>query len=375
MVASATVLMTRDKNILNYRDMDLEIKPFSELDIDDTFFDSLKNSYPEFPQWFNKKRANGESAYVFFDEEGKIIDFLYLKIEKEIMDDVTPVLPIKKRLKVGTFKILPRHTRRGERFMKKIMDRAIADDVDEVYVTIFPKPELNYLIRLFESYGFYHVANKNHNEKNYEYVLVKNMRMIEGNIVKDYPFVTKKDSSKYILSIKPDYHTALFPDSILNNENSYDLVQDVSPTNSIHKIYICWMKDVDKLKQGDLLLIYRTNDGKGYANYRSVITSVCTVNEVKTFKDFTDEDDFIEYTNQYSVFSPYDLRRWYKFKNNFIVVKMLYNVAFTKKVIRKTLLEDVGLERDVYWGFFRITDEQFNQIVKLGQADGRYFID
>lgn len=367
--------MTRDKNILNYRDMDLEIKPFSELDIDDTFFDSLKNSYPEFPQWFNKKRANGESAYVFFDEEGKIIDFLYLKIEKGIMDDVTPVLPIKKRLKVGTFKILPRHTRRGERFMKKIMDRAIADDVDEVYVTIFPKPELNYLIRLFESYGFYHVANKNHNEKNYEYVLVKNMRMIEGNIVKDYPFVTKKDSSKYILSIKPDYHTALFPDSILNNENSYDLVQDVSPTNSIHKIYICWMKDVDKLKQGDLLLIYRTNDGKGYANYRSVITSVCTVNEVKTFKDFKDEDDFIEYTNQYSVFSPYDLRRWYKFKNNFIVVKMLYNVAFTKKVIRKTLLEDVGLEGDVYWGFFRITDEQFNQIVKLGQADGRYFID
>ena len=375
MVASATVLMTRDKNILNYRDMDLEIKPFSELDIDDTFFDSLKNSYPEFPQWFNKKRANGESAYVFFDEEGKIIDFLYLKIEKGIMDDVTPVLPIKKRLKVGTFKILPRHTRRGERFMKKIMDRAIADDVDEVYVTIFPKPELNYLIRLFESYGFYHVANKNHNEKNYEYVLVKNMRMIEGNIVKDYPFVTKKDSSKYILSIRPDYHTALFPDSILNNENSYDLVQDVSPTNSIHKIYICWMKDVDKLKQGDLLLIYRTNDGKGYANYRSVITSVCTVNEVKTFKDFKDEDDFIEYTNQYSVFSPYDLRRWYKFKNNFIVVKMLYNVAFTKKVIRKTLLEDVGLEGDVYWGFFRITDEQFNQILKLGQADGRYFID
>lgn len=355
--------------------MDLEIKTFRELNIEDPFFDSLKDSYPEFVNWFQKKAINGESAYVFFNAKGEILDFLYLKIEEEEMNDVTPILPVKKRLKVGTFKILPRHTRRGERFMKKIMDRAIADDVDEVYVTIFPKPELEYLIQTFKSYGFYHIANKNHNDRGNEYVLVKNMRKIEGNIVKDYPFVSRTGVSKRILAIKPNYHTALFPDSILNNEDPYNMVQDISPTNSIHKIYICWMKDVDKLKQGDLLLIYRTSDGKGYANYRSVITSVCTVNEVKTFKDFEDEDDFIKYTNQYSIFTPYDLKRWYKYKNNFIVVKMLYNVAFTKKVIRKTLLENVGLDEHAYWGFLPVSDKQFDQIIELGQADGRYFID
>ena len=53
---------------------------------------------------------------------------------------------------------------------------------------------------------------------------------------------------------------------------------------------------------------------------------------------------------------------------------MLYNVAFTKKVIRKTLLEQVGLDSTAYWGFLPVTDEQFNKIVKLGEADGRYFI-
>lgn len=355
--------------------MDLEVKLFSDLNLEDSFFDTLKESYPEFSDWFNKKATNGESAYVFFDDKGKILDFLYLKIEEEPMDDVIPQQPTKKRLKVGTFKILPRHSRRGERFMKKIMDRAIADNVDEVYVTIFPKPELEYLITSFESYGFLHVADKDHGDRGCEYVLVKNMRTFVGDIVKDYPFVSKSGSEKNILAIKPDYHTALFPDSILNNEDPYDLVQDVSSTNSIHKIYICWMKDVDKLKKGDLLLIYRTNDGKGFANYRSVITSVCTVNEVKTFKDFKDEDDFIKYTNQYSVFSQIELRKWYKYKNNFTVIKMLYNVAFTRKVIRKKLLEEVGLDGNAYWGFLSVTDEQFNQIVELGQADGRYFID
>ena len=354
--------------------MDLEIKAFSELNIEDTFFDTLKESYPEFPDWFNKKAAQGETAYVFFDNAGKILDFLYLKIEEGEISDVSPKLPAKRRLKVGTFKILPRHSRRGERFMKKIMDRAIDDNVDEIYVTIYPKLELEYLIKSFENYGFYHVADKEHGELGSEYVLVKDMRTIVGDIMKDYPFVCKEGVNKWILSIKPEYHTALFPDSILNNEDPYNLVKDVSPTNSIHKIYICRMKDVDKLKKGDLVLIYRTNDGQGYANYRSVVTSVCTVNEIKTFGDFKNKEDFIKYTNQYSIFSPDELARWYDYKNNFTVIKMLYNVAFTKKVIRKTLLEQVGLDSTAYWGFLPVTDEQFNKIVKLGEADGRYFI-
>lgn len=356
-------------------DMDLEIRKFSDINLEDTFFDSLKASYPDFSDWFNKKAKLGESAYVFMNEAGKVMDFLYLKNENEEMTDVTPVLPAKRRLKVGTFKLLPRHTLRGERFMKKVMDRAIADDVDEIYVTIFPTAELQYLIRSFENYGFVHVADKPHDDGSSEYVLVKDMRNTIGDIVKDYPYVKKSGVKKNILSIRPDYHTKLFPDSILRTENPYDLVQDISPTNSIHKIYICWMKDVNKLTNGDLLLIYRTSDNQGPAYFRSVVTSVCTVNEVKTYKDFIDEDDFVKYTNKYSVFSEVELRNWYKRKNNFTVVKVLYNVAFTKKVTRQSMLENLGMDGDAYWGFMPVTDKQFDEIVKLGNADGRYFID
>lgn len=356
-------------------DMDLEIRKFSDINLEDTFFDSLKASYPEFSDWFNKKAKQGESAYVFMNESGEVMDFLYLKNENEEMTDVTPVLPAKKRLKVGTFKLLPRHTLRGERFMKKIMDRAIADEVDEVYVTIFPTEELQYLIRSFENYGFVHVADKPHDNNSSEYVLVKDMRNTIGDVVKDYPFVKKSKVKKNILSIRPDYHTRLFPDSILRTEDPYDLVQDISPTNSIHKIYICWMKDVNKLVKGDLLLIYRTSDNQGPAYFRSVVTSVCTVNEVKTYKDFANEDDFVKYTNKYSVFSEVELRNWYKRKNNFTVIKVLYNVAFTKKVTRKSMLDDLGMDGNAYWGFMPVTNQQFDEIVKLGNADGRYFID
>lgn len=352
---------------------DIEIYKFADLNLRDSFFDSLRASYPEFDDWFNKKASAGATAYASIGDDGMIKDFLYLKIETEAVTDVQPILPAKKRLKVGTFKLLPRRTRRGERFMKKIMDCAIAENVDEVYVTIFPKPELMYLIQSFERYGFEHIADKDHGSNGKEYVLVKDMHTSKGEIVKDYPFVQMKDVHKWLLAIYPKYHTKLFPDSILKTENPYDVVTDITPTNSIHKIYICWMEGVADLKKGDLVLIYRTSDGLGPAGYRSVVSSICTVDEVKTIKDFASEDEFVKY-NQYSVFGESELREWYRKYPNFYVIKMLYNVAFSKKVIRKVLIENVGLDADARWGFMPISDEQFNSIIKLGEADERYFI-
>ena len=184
----------------------------------------------------------------------------------------------------------------------------------------------------------------------------------------------QKVVEKYVLSINPEYHTKLFPDSILTNELKYDLIQDVSETNSIYKIYVCWMGGVKYLKKGDKLIIYRTNDYKGSAAYRSVCTSVCTVCEVKTIKDFANEDAFVKYTNRYSVFGEEELRGWYKNKDNFTVVKMVYNIAFTKKVINKVMKEQVGLNPR-YWGFFRLTDAQFDKLLELGEINERYIVD
>lgn len=361
------------QKILKNNMKDIECCKFADLNLGDSFFDSLKASYPEFEDWFHRKAVAGETAYVYIGDDGLIKDFLYLKIETEEVSDVQPILPAKKRLKVGTFKLLPRHTRRGERFMKKIMDCAIAENVDEIYVTIFPKPELEYLIQSFERYGFEHIADKDHGSRGKEYVLVKDMRTWKEDIVKDYPFVQMEDVRKWLLAIYPKYHTKLFPDSILKTENPYDVVKDITPTNSIYKIYICWMEGVANLKHGDLVLIYRTSDGLGPAAYRSVVSSVCTVNEVKTIKDFASEDEFVKY-NQYSVFGESELREWYRRYPDFYVIKMLYNVAFTQKVIRKVLIEDVGVNKDVRWGFMPISDKQFNTIIKLGGANERYFI-
>ena len=371
----ADELKNKIRNNQERRPMDLQVQRFSDIDLNDSFFDSLRASYPEFNEWYNKKAAAGATAYCYY-VDNELKDFLYLKIEEEELSDLTPVLPAKKRLKVGTFKVdnEDRHTTRGERFMKKIMDMAIAEDVDEIYVTMFPTEELQGLIRMFEKFGFSHIADKPHEGGNAEYVLIKGMTTHVDDFKLDYPFVKKASSNKYVLSIVPEFHTHLFPDSILKNEKKYDLIQDVSETNSIYKIYLCWMQDTRNLKAGDKLIIYRTSDEEGKAYYRSVCTSVCTVCEVKTYRDFENEEEFIKYTNRYSVFKEHELRRWYKYKNNFIVIKMVYNIAFTKKVINMVMKEQVGLNPK-YWGFFKLTDAQFDKLLELGEIDERYIID
>ena len=351
----------------------LQVTSFANINLKDPFFDSLRANYDGFDDWFNKKASSRANALVYYNDAA-LLDFLYLKDENEALPLDGTTLPQKRRLKVGTFKIDRRGTNRGERFMKRILDIAIIHDFQEVYVTMFDDTdELMHLRHFFERYGFVEVGRKPHANGRSESVLLRDMTSHVGDMVKDYPFVDRTQGNKYLLAIKPEYHTKLFPDSILRTE-LYEILQDVSPTNSINKIYICWMKGVDQLRSGDKLIIYRTSDGVGAAKYRSVVTSVCSVLELKTIRDCANIDDFVQYTNRYSIFNETELRKWYHSKPHFVVIKVLYNLAFKKKVIRKELIEQVGLPADAYWGFMPLTETQFNDILNLGDADGRYII-
>lgn len=351
----------------------LKFKPFSDIELNDHFFDSLRNNYEGFDDWFRNKAQSGAKALVYYNNSS-LKDFLYLKDENEELQLEDKTLPAQRRLKVGTFKIERRGTNRGERFMKRILDIAIQHDFREVYVTMFDDTEeLMHLRHFFEKYGFTEVGRKMHADGRSESVLLRDMTNHTGNIVVDYPYIHDSLGNKYLLSIIPDYHTKLFPDSILKTE-SYNSLQDVSPTNSINKIYICWMPETRTLKSGDNIIIYRTTDRPGNAAYRSVATSVCTVSEVKTISDFENVEAFVKYANKYSIFKESELRRWYNIKPDFILIKMLYNIALQKKVIRKEIIEQVGIPFGAYWGFLQLSNEQFNQLLTLGNADGRYII-
>ena len=343
--------------------MELIQKKFRNIDLQDAFFVSLLNDYKEFSDWFARK-AN-DTAYVFEDDAGKVNGFLYLKTEEEAIEDATPQLPAKRRIKVGTMKINARGTKLGERFLKKIFDHALHNNVDEIYVTIFPHHDV--LIGLFQKYGFSKVAEK-HSANGTELVLLKSLNKLQGSLLESYPMVKNLNVNRYLLSLKPEWHTRLLPDSILNNENAR-IIEDISHTNSIHKVYLAAMQGLEVLKPGDILLIYRTGDGLGPAHYRSVATSVGVVEEYRSIHSFASREEFMAYCQPYSVFSDAELNQFWSRKNYPHVFRFTYNAALKRRVTRGEMIEQFGLDPNGYWGFMAITKNQFDSIIRAGQID------
>ncbi|PHM45908.1 hypothetical protein Xmau_00299 [Xenorhabdus mauleonii] len=351
----------------------LKYIPFRDVNFNDSFFDSLKSDYQHgFIEWVNKKiNDTTQFSYVLFDENNKIDGFMYLKIEMGIVNDVTPNLSKSKHLKIGTFKFNPRGTLRGQRFIKKVFDHAINEKVDDIYVTIFDKHQ--YLIKLFIIYGF-QVYGSKPSKNGKECVLVREMKTFrlttnESNCLINYPYIINSSSyNKYLLSIYPEFHTRLFPDSKLVNE-SPDILKDVSHSNSIRKIYICAISNALKIRTNDQIVIYRTTDSKGPAHYRSVVTSICIVESVTHINSFQNEDDFVNFCKKYSVFSEEELRQYYKLKRYPYVISFTYNLALPKRITRATLIEVVGLNPDERWSIIKLTDEKFNKIIELSNVD------
>lgn len=343
-------------------------KRFGDISLDDPFFDSLKADYQEFEDWFNRK--SDSEAYLFYEDE-LVEGFLYFKMEDGPVEDIEPLIDCSSALKIGTFKINPHGTRLGERFIKKALDYAIVNQAEYCYVTIFDKEATSGLIKLMRKYGFYDHGKKD-TPNGTELVLVKTLVKTQDDILRDYPLIKTSTTDKYLLAIYPEYHSVMFPDSILNNEN-VDILEDVSFTNSIHKIYVTTMP-VNRTSRGDIVVMYRTATPGQAAEYTSVATSICVVEEVRHQDEFKDFESFYSYASTYSVFDKNNLRHWYN-KGRCYTIKMTYNAALSKRLIRQKLINEIGLEREQRWSFFGLTDNQFKQILKEGGVSEGIIID
>lgn len=346
--------------------MNLNNENFSDIDPADPFFDSLKLDYGDgFSKWFERKSLSREVALIFRDVNQELVGFLYTKIEHESLEDIEPTLPAKPRLKIGTLKILPHGTRLGERFIKKAIDRAYNEGVEEIYVTVFPKHEA--LVTLFKKYGFQQCGMKGE-----ELVLLKKLRVLSDGILTNYPLIDTTNKNVFMLGIQPKFHTRLFPDSRLINE-SPDLITDVSHTNSIHKIYLAAMKGMEEISTGDIIVIYRTNDGQGAAHFRSVATSICVVEEYRDINTFGSLNEFLTYCSAYSVFTRQELERFWRQKKYPHILKFTYNMSLTRRPNRSQLLDN-GIMQEGYAGFQKWDTDSLLNIVRLSGSDESFIL-
>lgn len=357
--------------LVDYRVLSVRKVPFGEVNLEDEFFDSFREDYPGFDQWFIRK--SDEPAYVS-EDSGKVVAFLYVKVEErgESYADIRPSFPPKRRLKIGTFKVELNGYKLGERFLKIIFDNAVSQRVDEIYVTIFPKTiGQQRLIKLLEEFGFIHHGEKL-NSFGVEQVYVRGMapsfNAADPKLTYSY---FSRSAPAYIVPIYPQYHTALLPDSILNNESPINFVEQEPHRNAIRKVYVSRSLFRD-LRRGDTIVFYRTG---GF--YKSVVTTIGIVDGV--YKSIGSEEEFIDLCRKRSVFSDEELREHWRYdpRNRPFIVGFLYAYAFPQRPNLKALIENgvIANVDSAPRGFERFTQVQLDTILNLAGADLRLVVD
>lgn len=363
---------SENPELKDYKVLSVKKEYFGNINLRDDFFRSFLEDYQEFETWFNKKADN--ISYVCITDNS-VKAFLYLKVENsssESYGDIRPLFPPKKRLKIGTFKVTSTGYKLGERFLKIIFDNAIANMVDEIYVTIFDKrEEQRRLIALLEEWGFKYWGDKE-TKNGIERVFVRDFsKKVLNNPRECFPFI-KRNSRVFLNPIWPAYHTELFPDSILNNESPLNYVENEPHRNALKKVYIS-RSYYKNLVRGDIILFYRTG---GY--HESVISTIGVVESVITKID--SEDEFIRLCRKRSIFKDEELSKWWNFKksNRPFIVNFLYIDSFPKPKVNLKRLIEIGLIKsinDAPRGFLQIGNEKFEEFLKEARANENYIVD
>lgn len=305
------------------------LKKFADIDLNDTFFDSLKNDYPGttnstgFVDWFKKKSVTGSTALVFEDDKG-VGAFVVLKEEEEQIELQGGALPVKKRLKISTFRIAERYRRQriGEGAIGLLLWKWLQVEAEEVYVTVFDKHDT--LISLFGRFGF----QKEGVNPNGENVLIKNRKQIDfSDPHKSFPFIKDGfDYAGYII-IDDRYHDTMFAYSELANKVTLQTKVGTSVSNGLSKIYVGQAPRLNH-KIGEPVLVYRRytqGDGK---RYRSCVTSFCIVTDMIQAKVnnryLMSFDELKSRIGNKSVFDENELQSQYLNFRNMSIVELLY---------------------------------------------------
>lgn len=353
------IFNSKEEKKVNHNILDIKKVKIDTLDINDSFFDSLKSSYPDFVNWINKKKE--EPAYCYF-EKNKLLALLILKNEEvgdEDYKDIKPNMKYNRKLKISTFKVGIEHKKIGERFMKIIFDQAIYSMVDEIYVTIFDDDEKKRkLINYFEKFGFKLFGKKNEKELVYIRSMKKSFNSEEP--LKSYPYINC-NNDLFIVPINPQYHTFLLPDSKILNE--YNRIVHMPVEYAINKYYISAAGFKKKPKIGDNLVFYRTSEGLIPAKYASVITTIGVVTNIFIPRNI---DDLVNKVRNKTVYTDLEIRNYYKSKIEFTyVIEFAYVTTLENKINLYECIKN-GILDKAPRGVQELNNVKLDKIIELG---------
>lgn len=252
-----------------------------------SFFDSLREDYQPFNNWFGKKAQEGRHAWVCRDENGQLgAVCIYAVQENEKITDEGYVLA-GKALKLCTFKVGEdvRGRKIGELFLKAAFRYAS----ENLCVGIFVHGNAEkqpYLVALLEEFGFFDRGNYGVDKvwvKAHPITPPTDPLPAKEYVRRYFPhFRQDEEVKKYLVPIQPDYHDILFPDFFSQASRQFQLFSPAKSHagNAIKLAYLCHAQ-TRNIEPGDILFFYRSRDEK-------CLTTIAVVDDFKILIDPTD---------------------------------------------------------------------------------------
>lgn len=255
------------------------IVPPYAIDLQASFFDSLRADYAEFDTWWKTKVVRNDRHTIVIGDSGSPVGLAVLKPEADgpfgLGDSV---------LKICTFKIAEgsQQARLGELLLRAVIDYATEQHLPVCYVTAYPSKRP--LIDWLSHFGFAEIAC----QPDGEIAMAKHLRPPDGarrlpaleHAVKYGPRNLLIDQA-HVVPIQKRYHRRIFPDS----QTQLSLLENEPCGNAIRKAYLC-RSSTRKLRQGDTLLFLQTGDGPAKVDTIGIVESTLVSHdpaEVVTF--------------------------------------------------------------------------------------------
>lgn len=227
------------------------------------FFDSLRDGYSGFDEWFRRKAREDRRAWIYRGDDGKPAALCIYDVQiDEAINDAQDRLA-GNALKLCTFKVgeTVRGRKIGELFLKTAFRFATERACEHIF-THTDAQEHDYLVRLLEDFGFVQMGTYGSDT-----VLVKAHPRVapEASDLAPFEYARRyfphyrhsEEIQKFIVPIQPQYHDALLPDYHPRQSRLFG-VQNIAG-NAIKLAYLCHAQ-TNSIRPGDILLLYRTVD-------------------------------------------------------------------------------------------------------------------
>ena len=316
-----------------------------EIEVKQPFFDSLRDSYEIFDEWYKKSAIARRKAWCITKGSELSAICIYKKETDSVINDDGDRLS--SALKLCTFKVAPdaRGQKYGERLLYSAFKFAHENNLSYVYLHARGK-EHELLVSLCEEYGFIRDGRYQGDD-----VLIKDMNKPNESTlsalqysIKHYPyFKVDQDTSCYVIPIIPRYHETLFPDI---SDTSRGLFRDHSemystPSHTIKKAYVCHA-NIRKIKAGDIVLFYRSHDRRNIQVIGIVEQSVVS----------KDREEIIALTSKRTVFTEDELSSFSQ-KNCLIILFRLQQILKKEALLNNSIIRgSIQSIREISWEKF-----------------------